>query len=529
MKAALRVLIGAARAPHARLYRLATALAALAALTAIGLLALSGWFITGAALAGAAGLAAVQAFNYLIPSAAIRLLAILRTASRYGERLLAHKAALRTLASLRVALFARLVGAPVAATSRSGGDVAARLIQDVEMLEDRLVRRPATGGARAGLALAIACSAAAGPAAMVAVLAMTGAVVAMARPIARRLLPGAAGAVQEGLATLKRDLVGAAAASADIAAYGLAPTMRGHLLAQAAQLDGARARLDRHEALLLAVPAIGGGLSVAAVLALSTASPPVTILAVLAVAGAAEMLVVLIRSIGRDTIMEGALDRLGDVADEPQGDTGGRPPAGTRLTLIAGSERVELRAGDRVAILGPSGAGKTRLVESLAGWREDGDEAIGIDGDPPGQWDAAARRPLFALAPQDAQLLAGTIADNLRLARPGVGEADMWAALETACFDAEVRAMADGLETWVGDGGARLSGGQRKRLSIARALLADRPWLVLDEPSEGLDAALERRLCDHVAGWLDARGAGLVLISHRPGMLALAERHVRLG
>ena len=89
--------------------------------------------------------------------------------------------------------------------------------------------------------------------------------------------------------------------------------------------------------------------------------------------------------------------------------------------------------------------------------------------------------------------------------------------------------MADGLETWVGDGGARLSGGQRKRLSIARALLADRPWLVLDEPSEGLDAALERRLCDHVAGWLDARGAGLVLISHRPGMLALAERHVRLG
>ena len=131
-------------------------------------------------------------------------------------------------------------------------------------------------------------------------------------------------------------------------------------------------------------------------------------------------------------------------------------------------------------------------------------------------------RAVFALSPQDALFLSGTIRDNLRVARAGLDDERLWAALDVACLAADVRAMPHGLDQWIGDGGARLSGGQRKRLSIARALLAGKPWLLLDEPSEGLDMATEARLAHRLDIWLRDTGAGLVVASHRPALLALA-------
>ncbi len=96
-------------------------------------------------------------------------------------------------------------------------------------------------------------------------------------------------------------------------------------------------------------------------------------------------------------------------------------------------------------------------------------------------------------------------------------------ALEVACFALDVRAMPQGLDQWVGDGGARLSGGQRKRLSIARAILAGKPWLLLDEPSEGLDMVTEAQLARRLDAWLRETGTGLVVVSHRQALLALGE------
>ncbi|MBA3055023.1 MAG: ABC transporter, partial [Sphingomonadales bacterium] len=122
-----------------------------AALAGVALVAISGWFLTGAALAGAGGFAAVQAFNYLLPSAGIRGFAIVRTLARYFERLLGHRAALLTLADLRPRLFARLAGAAIAEiAARGGGTIAAHLGSDGEALEDLAIRRSSITAAAAG-------------------------------------------------------------------------------------------------------------------------------------------------------------------------------------------------------------------------------------------------------------------------------------------------------------------------------------------------------------------------------------------
>jgi ATP-binding cassette, subfamily C, bacterial CydC len=136
----------------------------------------------------------------------------------------------------------------------------------------------------------------------------------------------------------------------------------------------------------------------------------------------------------------------------------------------------------------------------------------------------ATLRAIFAWAPQDAALIAGTVRDNLRLADGHANEDRLWQVLQDAALDTVVRALPQGLDTWLGEDGARLSGGERRRLSLARAYLGDAPWLLLDEPGEGLDAAV----ADDVARRLDARlkrtGQGLILVSHRPVLSALCER-----
>lgn len=523
MKSALDTPLRDAARPQRRHFRIAALLALLAAVAAIGLVAISGWFITAAAAAGLAGIVAAQAFNYLIPSAAIRLLAIARTGARYGERLLGHQAALRTLARLRADLFAHIVDSDVADPARSSADGSARLIHDVDALEERLVRGPTTAGALAGLVATLAAIALASPAAALVTLLLILAAMGVARPLATRAAQ-AQERVQAHVAHLKRTLVEQSAAAADIAAYGLSAPMADTVATLARQGDAARAALARLDMMTMLVGILAAAVSAIAVFALSSSGLPLTMLAALAALAGGEMLATLLRAQGQAVRTRGSVDRLAALVSAPRPARHASSGAAPSLTLPLDGGQLHLAPGERLAITGRSGCGKTRLLETLAGWR-DNHMPLAMDDRPLQPGEAAARRLHFALAPQDAGLIAGTLADNLRLARPGLDEAALWRALETACLAADVRAMPEGLGAWVGDGGARLSGGQRKRLSIARALLADRPWLLLDEPSEGLDPATEARLRDNLDGWLRASGAGLVMITHRPAMLALAGRH----
>ncbi|MPT47411.1 MAG: ATP-binding cassette domain-containing protein [Sphingobium sp.] len=524
--------------PQRATLRGAMASAAVAALVSVLLLGVSGWFLTGAAIAGLGGVAAVQAFNYLLPSAGIRLMAILRTVSRYGERYCGHRAALLALATVRGRLFTHIMRARDV-RAFSAGDAVSRLVQDISALEDRLVRKPALPAALAGGVSGIALTALASLWAAAALALLLLVILLITKRFSPILLDRPAQNMADALGRLRTEMVGYAQASPEIVAYGMAPAIQVVLEKDADDLDAARLQLARGEALIAnGLLTMGAGLAMAGVMALSDgASLPLRVLAVLASAGAVESLGGLVRGIMRDAVVRTGLARLEALGGtEIVSAEGGFRPRGQSITLplpalsssgAQGSrESVTIEAGQRLGIVGHSGCGKTRLVEALAGLRPEDAAGIRIDGEPLSACSLDDVRALFALSPQDAALLSGTVADNLRVAQAGLSDDLLWEALETACLADDVRAMGagsehGGLDHWVGDGGARLSGGQKKRLSLARALLVDRPWLLLDEPSEGLDRETEALLLTRLDEWLNKNGAGLILISHRPALLAL--------
>ena len=182
---------------------LTSAFAAGVSVWAVALLGLSGWFLTAAAVAGAGGPVAVQAFNYLLPSAFIRFFAIGRTVLRYGERYLGHSAALRAMADLRPALFARLLGQRRGALMRlSRGEASSRFVQDVGALENRLVAQSAPASAAGGVVMALLMCGWASPWGALILLAFMAAALGAALYIHRRLPEADAASEQAAIGAL---------------------------------------------------------------------------------------------------------------------------------------------------------------------------------------------------------------------------------------------------------------------------------------------------------------------------------------
>jgi ATP-binding cassette, subfamily C, bacterial CydC len=506
----LETLIREQKRERAGALRLAILCAVLLGATSTLLLGLSGWFIVASAVAGAAGLAAAQAFNVLLPGAAIRLLAILRTASRYGERLSSHAAALRALAAIRPAVFAGLAAAPPReALSLSRGEASARLVQDVDAIETRFVRLSAPWSAMAGLLSGGMLAILAGWAPAIVILLAAGAALLSARALARRFSAPARAAVQARMGGLKETAAALVAASAELRAYGLEAWAGETLNAKAAELDAARLAAARANGLIVATQAAILGVAVAAAVACAApAGAPLAALAGLAAAMSVEGLGGLAQALDQDGAAAEARKRLDAILRHtPRPET---PATSAAALTILGQT---LRPGERLAITGPSGCGKTTAIETLLGLRGE---------------DASARTAV-AWLPQDAGLIAGTVRDNLRLAAPEATDAHLWEVLEDAALADRIRAAPRGLAAYLGDDGERLSGGERRRLALARAYLRDAPWLLLDEPTEGLDAATEATVVERLAARLARTGQGLILVSHRVAPTAICERRVEMG
>ncbi|WP_246101746.1 thiol reductant ABC exporter subunit CydD [Streptomyces cyaneus] len=512
---------------------LALLLGSLALGSAVGLMATSGWLISRASQQP-------PVLYLMVAVTATRAFGIGRAVFRYAERLVSHDAVLRMLADTRVAVYRRLERlAPAGLRRTRRGDLLSRLVADVDALQDYWLRwlLPAaaatvvSAGAvgftawllpEAGAVLAVGLLAAGAGVPLV-----TGTV---ARRAERRLAPA-----RGVLATRVTDLL---TGTAELTVAGALPSRT----AEARRADGTLTRIASRAA---TATALGDGLT-ALISGLTVAAT--TLVGAQAVAdgrlGGVTMAVVVLTPLAafeavlglplavqyRQRVCKSA-ERVYEVLDAPepvreperprQAPASPFPVAVTGLTArYAGQERdalagldLTLEEGRRIAVVGPSGSGKTTLAQALLRFLDadagsymlGGVDAYALDGDDV--------RRLVGLCAQDAHLFDSSVRENLLLAKKDATESELRDALERARLLDWADSLPDGLDTLVGEHGARLSGGQRQRLALARALLADFPVLVLDEPAEHLDLPTADALTADLLAATEGRTT--LLITHR--------------
>jgi thiol reductant ABC exporter CydC subunit len=541
----LRRLLAEPGTPYARL-ALAGLLGLAAAAATIGLLAGSGYVVGRAALRP--GLDAIVGIL-----AVVEVLAFLRGPLRYAERLVGHDAALRALTRWRVWLYDCLTPrVPAALAGWRTGDLLSRAIDDVDTLPDLYLR--------ALLPLAIAVGAAV--IGIVAVgLILPWAALALGLPLAVALAVPAVvtwrRSGDEQLAALSgalsAEVVDALQGAPELLAFGADDAV----LAAAEETARAADALERRHARLARAVGLVSQLCLAAavtsVLALGVAAVHThqlgqVMVAVLplAVLGTFEPVAGVPLAVSRALAVRTAADRLHALEavpepvldpDDPEAVGPGVPDvlfAGASLRYAGGLpralDRVDLclPAGGTLALTGSSGAGKTSVVHALLRFwpLESGSLVLGgTDVTRLAQDDA---RRVCALADQRAHLFAGSVRSNLTLGRPDATETEIDAALRAARLDGWVASLPAGLDTPVGEDGVALSGGERRRLAVARALLAPGAVLVLDEPTSGLDPALADQLLDGVLAAAAPGGRSVLVVTHRDAEAARCDATVAL-
>jgi ATP-binding cassette subfamily C protein CydC len=534
--------------PHSAWLAGGIALSLLTAFASIALLTLSGWFISASAIAGLIALDGnTLIFNYMLPAAQIRTLAITRTLGRYGERIVTHEATFRVLAGIRSWFFRQLIPlAPGRLSTMRSGDLLSRMTADIDALDALYLRL-----------LAPAVVAAVGITAVTVFLAFYAPVISLTTGlmlvIASVWVPwifnrlGSAGAEEivvlaANFRIRQLDMIQGLADLIANQAYGRfsdklvqfsdlmisIQRRNNRLSAISSAFTLLLSQITLLMALMLAAIAFKDGL-------LSGTDSAVVVFCVIAAFELVTPLPQALQMLGKT---QKAARRIRQVTEMPPTITPAAQPLALpgcydlQLNEVSfrypdQQERVlknislVIPQGGKIAIVGPSGSGKTTLLQLLMRYYDPEQGSVLLAGQDIRQFDADELMSCFGVLSQRSQLFAATIRENLLIAKPDASLAELNAAVKAAGLENFVGYLPEGLETWVGESGVKVSGGEARRIALARLYLKNAPVLILDEPTEGLDRDTERDVFIALADF--SKDKTVVMVTHREAGLGLVD------
>ena len=548
---------------------------------AVGLLDLDSSRFVLAVLAGTAGMASAVALSgvaaWLIARAsqmpdvvalgvapvAVRLFGVSRSVLRYCERLVSHDTALRGMGALRTRLYEALAAARTdTVVGLRRGDVLARVGSDIDAVGDLVVRAylPATVAAVLGAATSVGVGLVYWPAGLILAicLLLSGLGAPLATIRSARMVEQAR---QRQATELSAEVLAVLEGAPELMVCGrLADSM--HQVASreenlvrlrdraavpaaiAAALDVAAMGMAVVGNLVIGVGAVAAGQLAPVWLAVIVLVPLAAFEAISALgpasvqlvrsAGAACRIVELIEA--AETSASAGAAVCPDARKLPTPSAHGPRLRARNLSVgwpggpvVAEGIDLDLRVGSRVAIVGPSGIGKSTLLATLAGLLEPRGGTLTLDGVPPWQVARSQAAARVCLTAEDAHVFHTNVLENLRVARGDVTPAEARQLLDQAGLGDWLEALPDGVETVVGTDAATLSGGERRRLLLARALAAPAPLMLLDEPGEHLDATTADRLVADLLTVGARQGRGTLLVTHRLSSLAHADEVLVMG
>ncbi len=519
---------------HFWLLLLGVILAIVTLLASIGLLTLSGWFLSASAVVGAAGL---YSFNYMLPAAGVRGAAITRTAGRYFERLVSHDATFRVLQHLRVTTFSKLLPLSPAGLSRfRQGELLNRVVADVDTLDHLYLRviSPLVGALVVIVVVTVGLSVLDVPLAL-----MLGGIMLATLIVLPPLFYRAGKPTGENLTQLRgqyrQQLTTWLQGQAELTIFGASQRYREQMEnTELSWHDAQRRQSDltaASQAVMLLIGAIavltmlwfaaggvGDNTQPGALIALFVFCALAAFEALTPVTGAFQHLGQVIASAIRIT-------QITDCPPEVQfPQTSAMAPTAVNVNLqdisfsypeqpqkALDGISLSIAAGEHVAVLGRTGCGKSTLLQLLTrAWDPQHGEVL-LNGVPLTQYGETALRASISMVPQRVHLFSATLRDNLLLAAPQATDE----ALADVLTRTGLEKLLDdsGMNAWLGEGGRQLSGGELRRLAIARALLHDAPLVLLDEPTEGLDAATESQILELLEEVMQEKT--VLMVTHR--------------
>ncbi len=532
--------------PHRYWMVLGIALSFLAGAAGIGLLGLAGWFISASALAGLTPLTA-HLFNLFHPSVGIRIFAITRTAARYAERIVNHDITFRILESLRIWFYLRLEPlAPARLAAYRSGDILSRIIADIDALDNLYIRvlTPCM------VALAVTMLV---PGVFwsyhqgVAITLFAGMVlVGFALPLAADRAGTRSGeSLARHSARLRIHTVEGLQGLAELLVFNAADQHQSKIARDHNALLRAQGTMSRISGAASAGMTLLSGATVGVVLYLGASGVEkaqldgaILAMMVFAALAAFDVLWSLPAAFQYLSRTREASRRLTEIVSQSPPvtfPTESVPPKHYGLTFenitfrydreepdVIKDFNLRVGPGERVALMGATGAGKSTLFHLLVRFWDPVAGRIRIGGQDIRILSEADLRRAMAVVSQQSHLFNGTLRSNLQLACPEAGDHQLWSALQAARLDRFVSALPEQLDTWIGEAGQRLSGGEARRLAVAQAVLRDAPIWLLDEPTEGLDSTNERALMVTLLAL--TRKRTMLLITHRPVALEQLDR-----